>query len=174
MATKRKSIRKASKKKNTDKVVDHPQVSEKEQARAARHEAKKNDKAEPQVEKSVPEKSDDRDVKHTITKPLDDLYKYKLQVLNKEFEDAKAAVAGPIRDVYQQELLTKIKAAVKADPKCQQAHKERAKCINELLDKLTEDLPEGYAISMISPEKGEYSADYKPDQAKQRLSEQLA
>lgn len=150
--------------------------AEKERARELRKEAataRKKAEEEGMVV-ALPEPAPkEGDVKKPLTFELDELYQYKLQVLSRDLDDAKAKVSGPLRDIYQRELITKLNAAIAADPACQEAHRQRVECINTLLDGLSSQLPKGYAVAQINPDKGNITAEYDPDKADQRLSEVL-
>lgn len=104
-----------------------------------------------------------------LTLPLEELYKYKLQLLNKELEEAKSLVVTPLKNAYEQELVKRIKESVAANEECQQAHKNRIDCINEILDVVEAELPEGYVVGTINPEEGNFVAVYNPTEVGKRL-----
>jgi len=108
-----------------------------------------------------------------VTVPLDELYVYKLQLLDKKLEEAQKAITAPLQALYEQELAKRVSAALKQDPATQEAFNARVDCINEVMDKVTPSLPEGYAVSLISPENAVVTAEFNPEQVDQRLEKKL-
>jgi hypothetical protein len=106
-----------------------------------------------------------------IELPLEEVYIYKLLLLNKNFDEAKKAIVEPLKALYEQELRKRINTVVDADPGCKKAHNERVKCINEVLDKVAGSLPKGYAVSSINPEKANIVAELNPEKVETRLEE---
>ena len=97
-----------------------------------------------------------------VTVPLDELYVYKLQLLTKNLEEAKAAIAKPLQEAFETELRKRIDAALAQDPAVLAANSTRIKCIDEVLEKLEGVLPEGYKVRVISPETATITAEFVP------------
>ena len=104
-----------------------------------------------------------------ITIPLDELYKYKLQVLEREFTDAKDALVNPLREYFQKEFERQVRAAVEANPACIAAYNAKAECVNALVDTVEPTIPAGYVVSEVNPETGKVVLVHNPDKAGQRL-----
>lgn len=101
--------------------------------------------------------------------PLEELYVYKLQLMNKNFEKAKAAIVTPLKTQFQAELVKRINEAMDQDPAVQKAKQERTECVNEVLASISGDLKPGYAVSTISPEDATITAVFNPEQAGQKV-----
>ncbi len=104
-----------------------------------------------------------------VTLPLAELYVYKLQLLTKNLDEAKAAIARPLQEAFEAELRKRIEAALAADEATVAANSARADCINEVLESVKGDLPKDYAVSMLSPENATITAVFSPEQKDQRL-----
>jgi adenylosuccinate synthase len=95
----------------------------------------------------------------SITLPLEELYKYKLLVLNRKVEDAKQALLVPLRQRYEEAYQKQSQEMLKTDPALARAQEAQKACIEELLAKLKDSLVEGYAVSKIDIDKGEIIAE---------------
>ena len=103
--------------------------------------------------------------KRPVSLPMDELYKYKLSHVNRVYEDAVQKVKEPLVKKYNQILQTELKEAVRRDPECVAAQREQVMCVNELVELVDGQLPEGYAITELLTEKGLIVAQYVPDRA---------
>lgn len=103
--------------------------------------------------------------KPPFTLPMPELHKYKLTVLNTNYQKATDKLKEPLILKYNQLLAQELKTLSQTDPECMVAHKAQVSCINELIMLLDEHLPEGYAITQLLTEKGEVVANYVPNRA---------
>jgi len=94
---------------------------------------------------------------------LDDLHKYKMQVMNQNLVDAEARVKKPIADALQQMLVQKAAQAVQQSPECQKAKQEQVLCLNEIIEWVTPKLPPGYAVVGVAD--GKVQAQFIPQKA---------
>lgn len=108
-------------------------------------------------------------LREPVTVPLEELYVYKLQLLTKNLEEAKAAIAKPLQEAFEAELRKRIEADLAADEAVVAANSARTDCVNEVLERVELVLPEGYAVSVISPENATVTAEFNPEQEDQRL-----
>lgn len=132
---------------------------------------KKNTKKTPKSSKKASKKTTVKPVDNgPMTLSLEELYVYKLKLLNKNFEDAKAAIVAPMKAQFEAELVRRINEALEKDPAVQQATQERTACVNEVLSKVAGDLAPGYAVAEISPEGETITAVFNPDQAGQKVT----
>lgn len=119
--------------------------------------------------KKVVDKLGPKEIPKPITIDLEELYTYKLKVLSRAVDDAKANIVNPLKQAYEQDLIQRINTVVAADPVCQKAAAARAECINEVLDLVSSQLPEGYAVTNIKPEESTITAEFLPDNVNKRV-----
>lgn len=109
--------------------------------------------------------------KKKVTKPVDagpvtlelaELYVYKLKLLNKCFDEAKAAVTAPMKAQFEAELVRRVNEALEQDPAVQLASQERTECVNEVVEEVADRLPLGYTVAAISPEDATITAVFNP------------
>lgn len=137
------------------RVVPPPKVSSLEEARA---------------KKAQPVNPAAQEDKQPVTLPMDELHKYKLEVLNRNYVDALKKVKEPLVAKYNQMLEAEAKELAQKDPECVKAKREQVMCLNELVELLTPQLPEGYAITQALADKSVIVAQYVPNRAGKPLT----
>lgn len=95
----------------------------------------------------------------------DDALKYKLQAAMLLFirEDTR------LNTELQAKIDTLVTRTRRNDPKWGKANKMRTDAINELIKLYTPELPAGYMVKSVNPEKGSYVAVYNPDERGQLI-----
>lgn len=105
-----------------------------------------------------------------VSVPLTELQRYKLEAL----EGRVAALVDPVRETlakkYQQMLVEELRSIITTHPAIMSAQKERDAYVDEVLSAVEPQLPEGYAVFMLSHEKGEAHARFNPEQRGKRLT----
>jgi len=105
-----------------------------------------------------------------VSVPLTELQRYKLEAL----EGRVTALVGPVREAlakkYQQMLNEELQTVITTHPAIVSAQKERDAYVDEVLSAVEPQLPEGYAVFMLSHEKGEAHARFSPEQRGKRLT----
>jgi hypothetical protein len=107
--------------------------------------------------------------KNPITLPLPELYSYKMEVMDRRLDEVVTKVKQPILAAFSEKIKAGIRHAIDGSPECRQARQAQSRCINEIIDLMAPELPEGYAITMIEGEKGTVRIEYAPDQVGKRL-----
>lgn len=101
--------------------------------------------------------------------PITELQKAKLELL----EARVASLVNPLREQITQKYMAlanqELQKALKENEAILKATSERTKYINGVLDEIEPNLPEGYAVIMLSYEQGVAQAQYNPQQRGKRL-----
>lgn len=101
---------------------------------------------------------------------IPELLKYKLLVHEEDYNKIIKSIQDKLKDKYEELLFTELKETIKQDEKCKQAEREKNLCVNELLDAIAPNLPEGYAASLIQTREGKVQCEYKPSEVGKRLA----
>lgn len=112
------------------------------------------------------EQAANTDVSVTLT----ELQRYKLEAL----EGRVTALVRPVREAllkkYQQLMDEELQSIVRTHPVISTAQNERDAYVDEVLNSVEAQLPDGYAVFMLSHESGEAHARLSPDQRGKRLT----
>lgn len=104
-----------------------------------------------------------------IVLELDERLRYKMEAMDRRYNEAVDRVKGPILRMFESKIKPAIQQAVDADQACRASRKAQIECVNEIIDALSPDLPNGYAVTLIEGEKGIARAEYAPDQVGKKL-----
>lgn len=161
-------------------VVQKPESvdDQRQRAREERRRKRQQEKEQAQQEPAKPVSSLDEarakkkasakptaEQKEPFTLDMDELHKWKLTALNRDYADAQQKLKEPLIQRYNQRLNAELKDLAQKDPECVAAHRAQVSCINELVKMLDDQLPEGYAITQVLTEKGVIVAQYVPNRA---------
>jgi len=168
----REERHRAEKDRKIQKARERKNALLKEQARAAQaaQAAQQPPVAPPQPPPPSPVAASHAAQNHQpVALPLAELHKYKLAVMNQNYEAAVNKVKAPIVQAVNQMLQQKIDQAVEADPDCQTARRAQVECINEIIEATGPGLPAGYAVTQIQLEQSAVRCEYAPQQVGKKL-----
>lgn len=102
--------------------------------------------------------------------PIPEELKWKLLFLEKERNEAVNRIKEQLKAEYQDKLNKAIINAMNSDKDCIDKTRLQNMCVNEVLDIVDPELPEGYAVSNIMTAEGYAECKYNPNQAGKRVA----
>jgi len=138
---------------------------EERQAKRSQEPSKKVASLDEARAKKTPSNPAAQEDKKLFTMPMDELHKWKLEGLNRNYADELKKIKEPLIAKYNQMLDAEARELAQRDPECVKAHREQIECINELVKLLDDQLPEGYAITQLLTDKSLIVAQYVPNRA---------
>lgn len=107
--------------------------------------------------------------KKTVTLTIPEALKYKLLYCESEHRTVAAPVIASLKAAAQAKLAADIAQAIKIEPKCKASADKMQVCVNEILDFLQPQLPDGYAVKFLRTEEGFAICNYDPESAGKRV-----
>ena len=114
----------------------------------------------------VPQRTSEHD---DIKVGIPELYQYKIQVHETRMRELAAPIRTQLKAQAEEWLRNAIVSTLAQNPEYQEACRETENCVNELLEQLHPQLPEGYAVVMIGAKEGQAVCRYAPEQAGKRF-----
>lgn len=117
------------------------------------------------------------DTHPTITTDMEELESLRLETLNHRMDNHRRRVVDPmqlqaqrnldasieaLKQSHQSNLQAATKAALESDADFVASRSEQVKCINTLIEKYTDELPDGYAVTVLNPETQTLTGEYNP------------
>lgn len=121
---------------------------------------------EPHKNVVVPVRQESHD---DVSVDIPELFKFKIQVFESRMRDLAAPIRAELKAQAENWLREAIVAALNQNPDYQEAKAQTESCVNELLGQLNPQLPDGYAVVLISAKEGKAVCRYAPDQAGKRF-----
>lgn len=101
--------------------------------------------------------------------PIPELYQYKVQVLETRMRELATPIRTQLKEAAEAKLRADIVAALAEHKEYQQACRDTEACVNELLKELAPQVPDNYAVVVISAKEGAAVCRFAPDQAGKRF-----
>lgn len=114
----------------------------------------------------VPVRADGHD---DIQVNIPELFQYKIQVHESRMRDLAAPIRADLKAKAEQWLREAIATTLSQNQQYQEAKTATESCVNELLEQLNPQIPDGYAVVLISAKEGKATCRYAPDQAGKRF-----
>ena len=102
--------------------------------------------------------------------PIPEVLKWKMLLLEKERNEAVNVIKDTLKSEYQEKLNIAIAEAINNDKNCVEKTRAQNLCVNEILDAIDPELPEGYAVVSVRTQEGYAECVYKPDQVGKRMA----
>ena len=103
--------------------------------------------------------------KGVIKLQMDELCRYKLEVLNRNYADELNKIRDAVRPKFLQAMEQEVRQMASKEPACVKAQREQIEYINEVVERVDPQLPEGYAITQLLTEVSLIVAQYVPERA---------
>lgn len=111
------------------------------------------------------------DSKDPIEVELSELHRYKLEAAETQAKLVKERLIAEITRKHDVLRALEVKQALDTSAQVRVTELRINAVTNEVIEALKKELPDGYALKMLSWETGKVLAEYNPEQAKQKLPE---
>jgi hypothetical protein len=109
------------------------------------------------------------DVAGHIRVAIPEALKYKLLYCESEYKKFSEPIRLALKQAAQARLVADIAKAIKEDSKCKDAAFKMEACVNEILDSIRTQLPDGYAATFVATEDGVVICKPSPEMVGRRF-----
>jgi hypothetical protein len=101
--------------------------------------------------------------------PIPELFQYKIQVYENRMREISAPINEKLKEDAERMFREASATALRENAEYQEACRQVEACVNELLEQLQPQMPEGYAVVVVGAKEGAAICRYAPNQAGKRF-----